>query len=238
MTKDNWPSVEMLNSLIDGELCEQERREIYALMEKDEILSKQVCELRHVKAMVQLAYPQTCEQKVPRIASRHYIRWRGRSIAASLLVLVLLASGWMLFFPSNVKFEGANYSPSSTQVPAQHILLHLTTPDKEAMHEMLIDIEGLFDTALRSGNHLEIQVIAHGDGINLLRSDTSPYPDMIKFLSSRYQGLTFVACRNTIDRLRHDHGIVVELLPEAVIIDSGVAEVIKRQQEGWAYIQV
>jgi len=59
-----------------------------------------------------------------------------------------------------------------------------------------------------------------------------------KALSTRYERLTFAACQNTIDRLRQDQGISVQLLPEAVIIDSGVAEVIKRQQQGWAYIQV
>jgi hypothetical protein len=48
----------------------------------------------------------------------------------------------------------------------------------------------------------------------------------------------FVACQNTIDRLKSERGISAKLLPEAVVIDSAVAQIMRRQQQGWAYIQV
>jgi intracellular sulfur oxidation DsrE/DsrF family protein len=48
----------------------------------------------------------------------------------------------------------------------------------------------------------------------------------------------FEACKNSIDRLRRDKGIVAKLLPGVVVIDSGVAQLMRRQNQGWAYIQV
>jgi intracellular sulfur oxidation DsrE/DsrF family protein len=48
----------------------------------------------------------------------------------------------------------------------------------------------------------------------------------------------FVACQNTIDRLKREQGVIAQLLPEAVVIDSAVAQIMRRQQQGWAYIQV
>ena len=44
--------------------------------------------------------------------------------------------------------------------------------------------------------------------------------------------------QNTIDRLKREHGITARLLPDVIVIDSGVAQIMRRQQQGWAYIRV
>ncbi len=59
-----------------------------------------------------------------------------------------------------------------------------------------------------------------------------------KALASNYDNLAFVACQNTINRLRVEKGLEVTLVPEAEVIDSGVSHVVKRQMEGWSYIRV
>jgi RNA polymerase sigma-70 factor (ECF subfamily) len=60
----------------------------------------------------------------------------------------------------------------------------------------------------------------------------------ISQMVTAYPTLTFVACRNTIQRLKVEKGIEVLLLPEATTTESGVAHVVRRQNEGWIYIQV
>ncbi len=58
---DTYPSQEVLNALVDGELAEEEQAEIHAAMAQNEKLRQKVCELRQLKELVQLSYPQTSE---------------------------------------------------------------------------------------------------------------------------------------------------------------------------------
>jgi uncharacterized protein len=104
---------------------------------------------------------------------------------------------------------------------------------------MLDEVEMLMEAAIRQGVPLQIQVVTHGEGLALLREDISPFPERVQRLSVRYaDGLSFVACLNTIERLKREENLHVRLLPAAQVVNSGVAEVIRRQTEGWAYIQV
>ncbi len=52
-----------------------------------------------------------------------------------------------------------------------------------------------------------------------------------------YDNLQFVACQNTIDQLKRDRGVTARLLPGVIVTDSGVAEIMRRQREGWVYIR-
>jgi len=57
-------------------------------------------------------------------------------------------------------------------------------------------------------------------------------------MQKEYHGLTFVACQNTIDRYQQELGLTAKLLPGVITIDSGVAQIMRRQHQGWAYLQV
>jgi len=47
-----------------------------------------------------------------------------------------------------------------------------------------------------------------------------------------------VACANTVHRVEVKEGTEVVLLPNAELTESGVAHVVQRQKEGWAYIRI
>ena len=47
-------------------------------------------------------------------------------------------------------------------------------------------------------------------------------------------GVVFAACSNT---LRGFHIDVKQLIPGVLVVDSGVAEVVRRQEQGWAYLK-
>ena len=56
-------------------------------------------------------------------------------------------------------------------------------------------------------------------------------------MQKRYRNLMFAACQNTLDKYG-DLGLETHLLPGTFVIDSGVAQIIRLQQQGWVYIQV
>jgi intracellular sulfur oxidation DsrE/DsrF family protein len=72
----------------------------------------------------------------------------------------------------------------------------------------------------------------------MLRVGASPYPHRVQRMMQEYDNLSFVACQNTVDRLKRERGIIARLSPGVVVIDFGVAEIMRRQQEGWPYIRV
>ena len=86
--------------------------------------------------------------------------------------------------------------------------------------------------------HARVEVVVNGDGLALVRTDTSVFAGRIQRLQREYSNLTFAACQNTIDRLAREQGIIVRLLPGVITIDSGMAEIMRRQNPRWAFRQV
>ncbi|ACL71660.1 hypothetical protein [Thioalkalivibrio sulfidiphilus] len=245
--KTDKPSEEILNAFVDGEFCPEERLATLKQISADEQLSREICDLCQLKEMVNLAY-----ERVPPPPQRHA---RGRSARGGLLGPAAAAVVMMLSVagitgvglslqepaPQTVRVSAADLSQPlhGTVREASRILLHVNTADVERISNMLDEVELLMAAAEQQGVALQIQVVTHGEGLALLREDVSPFPQRVSMLAQRYPAaLSFTACLNTIERLRREENIHVRLLPAAQVINSGVAEVIRRQSQGWAYIQV
>jgi uncharacterized protein len=121
--------------------------------------------------------------------------------------------------------------------PVSKILVHYNSGDIEKAAQTLDDLEGMLKYYRTTGQIARVELVVNGDGLNLLRADASDYAERIERMQREYDNLSFVACQNTIDRLKRETGIVARLLPGVVVIDSGVAQLMRRQHQGWAYIQ-
>ena len=117
-------------------------------------------------------------------------------------------------------------------------MVHLTNPDQAVAGELLDDVEHMLRAYQQDGQPLRVEIVSHGEGLDLLRSRLSEHRERISALSRTFANLTFVACKNTIDRVQVSQGIEVNMLPEAEVTESGVNHVVKRQKEGWTYIRV
>lgn len=78
----------------------------------------------------------------------------------------------------------------------------------------------------------EIEVVAHGKGLGLILKTNEAMRERLKQISDA--GVIFAACENTMRRLNVKRE---DLLPFAVTVDSGVAEVVRKQEAGWSYIK-
>lgn len=125
--------------------------------------------------------------------------------------------------------------PTNEQVK---VLFHVSHAGKVYQKDALDEIEGLLKFYRTSGQRARIEVVINSDGLNLVRGDTTAFAERIDRLQKEYDNLTFAACQNTIDRLKREKGIIAKLLPGVVVIDSGVAQIMRRQLQGWAYIEV
>jgi uncharacterized protein len=243
--KTDKPSEEVLNAFVDGEFCPEERLACLRQIANDEALSREVCDLSQVKEMVNLAYERVPPPPVSATGRARSIRggWLGPMAAA---VVVMFATAGIVGVqmgspePARQLLSADLTQPlHGSERSANRILLHVNTQDQERISNMLDEVETLMQASLNQGIPLQILVVTHGEGLALLREDISPFPQRVSTAFDPLSGgLKFLACLNTIERLRREENLHVRLLPAAQVISSGVAEVIRRQSQGWAYIQV
>jgi intracellular sulfur oxidation DsrE/DsrF family protein len=77
-----------------------------------------------------------------------------------------------------------------------------------------------------------VEVVCHGGGIGLVESARSDHAAQVSGLIGR--GVKFVACRNT---MKQKSIKPEDLIPGVETVGSGAVEVIRKQQEGYAYFR-
>lgn len=241
------PSDELLNAFIDGELSVEERECLLEKLSRDGELSHRVCELQKVRDMVQLAYDMVPGQEQCVAQAAHRSGRFGRAAAAMLLVAGGLSLGWMAngHFnppPGNGLLAIADSVQKNDARPSRdggwRVVLHLSTDDPQKLDQSLREAQDLLAAHKRQRSELQVEVVANAGGLNLLRADTSPNPKLVEQLQARYQNISFLACRQALERLKQEQGLEPELLPGTRIVPSAVAQIIERQGEGWTYIRI
>jgi uncharacterized protein len=228
-------SEELLNSFIDGQITDEERQEILNMLEQDKVLAARVCELQRIKQRVKLAFDQIPPSNLPKTIIQKPNKMF--QVAAAIAIFCLG------IFLGNVGLKGAHdkASPQTVAVASNKsitkVLVHLTSSDSENGLNTLTNLEQMLLDYRNSGQDVKVEVVANGHGIDLLRQGITPFAALIARLSAEYKNLSFAACKNTIDQMQITGDEEIDLIPQAKLIDSGIVEVIKRQQEGWTYIR-
>lgn len=79
---------------------------------------------------------------------------------------------------------------------------------------------------------MELEVVCHGPGMDMLMSDRSIVADKVKDFSEK--GIVFLACENTIKERKLDRTLV---LPSAGFVQAGIIHIVEKQEDGWSYIK-
>lgn len=269
-------SDEFLNAFVDGELAPEEKNRAYLEINQDEALSRQVCELRKLRDLVQFAYRDVPPSSVPTPVARVYLG----NLAAGIALVLGIAIGWVLHTPpatslpettsglpaatrlqpsvsANVPARTAQAGTAVTTRPAAtpalavsagaaattpgeqvKVLIHVNDGHMAKLEQTLDEIEGLVNHYHNIHTDARVEVVINGEGLNLVRADVTAYAARIARMQKQYGNLVFAACQNTMERLKREQGIDARLLPGVTVIDSGVAQLMRRQQQGWAYIRV
>lgn len=230
-------SEEFISAFVDDELTPEEKAQAYAQLGNDEVLNRQVCELRKVRDLVALAY-----RDVPTPARGLTALAAGRrcstALAAGLALAVGVVGGWFLRPVSDTPPGTAVAQATPSAEDPAKVLFHVSDGNPEHLTTVLNEVENLMKFYRQTNQKARVEVITNGGGLSLLMAGVSPHADRILRMQKEYHDLTFVACQNTIDRIQQELGLHAKLLPGVVVIDSGVAQLMRRQHQGWAYIQV
>lgn len=238
-------SDETLHAFVDGELDVADSEALIARMRDDRELAERVCGLRSLRSMVKLAYvePPTANRRRMPPPRRRLMQ---RCAYACLFLFAGLSGGWALrgLGPQALAVAPAadtgHYQPVSLaglQADPNRILLHLDNAAPARMKAVLDEAERLLDEAERQGRAMQLEVIANGQGLDLLRADRTPDADRIARMQQRHANLHWVACAQTVARFTHE-GQKVELLPVAKTAPTAIGEIVTRLQQGWTYVRV
>jgi intracellular sulfur oxidation DsrE/DsrF family protein len=86
---------------------------------------------------------------------------------------------------------------------------------------------------------VEVEIVAYGPGLHMLREDTSPVKDRIKHIkdASFPAKIQFSACNNTKQGMEKKEGHAISVVPEATVVSSGAVRLIELQEKGWSYLR-
>ena len=90
------------------------------------------------------------------------------------------------------------------------------------MHNLQVDL---------GGDQVDLELVAYGPGIGMLKAD-SPMAQRINDMLKT--GAKLVACENTMKAMKLVHA---DMLPGIGYVPSGVVELVRKQQQGHAYIR-
>ena len=115
--------------------------------------------------------------------------------------------------------------------PDRHrAVLEVTVDGPEGWESVLNNVENM-QKAL-GADAVTIEVVGHAKGLGLLLATNEPMRERMRALHDR--GVVFAACENTMKK----RGVTKDdLLPFVTTVDSGVAEVVRKQHAGWAYLK-
>lgn len=117
------------------------------------------------------------------------------------------------------------------------LVLHVDDNDPARMNLALNNASNVLDHYREKGQLAEVEIVAYGPGLHMLRSDTSPVKDRIAKMKKAMDGLEFVACGNTMTNMGKAESKEIAVLPEAKIVKTGVVHLMERQKEGWNYVR-
>lgn len=117
------------------------------------------------------------------------------------------------------------------------VALHVNFNDPAQLNFVLNNAENIYEHYRSRGKGIEIRIVTHGPGLHMLRDDTSPVKERISKLAASQPGLTFYACTNTQERMAKAEGKTPVIIDEAIMVYSGIAELIELQRAGWNYIK-
>lgn len=114
--------------------------------------------------------------------------------------------------------------------PKHHIVFELVEPDSASWDSLVKHVNNTRN-ALAADGGTQVEIVFWGAGLNMLRRTNTAYEERLKQLVD--EGATLSACQNA---MRVMNVRTEDLFPFASQVDSGIAQIVRRQEAGWAYI--
>ena len=120
---------------------------------------------------------------------------------------------------------------------AHRLLLQIDSDDVQTMNIVLgnaINAKKYYDS---KSEPLEVEVVAYGPGIAMLRDDKSPVKDRIAEALKEIPKMTLSMCNNAKTAAEKREGHTITPLAGVQIVPAGIVRVMELQEQGWTYVK-
>ena len=113
--------------------------------------------------------------------------------------------------------------------PKHHVVFQMSEPE-DAWNTLVTHVNNTMK-ALAGDGGSQVEVVFFGPGLSMLTKTSATYEKALKQLSD--SGVKLMACQNAM-KMRNVK--TEDLFPFVGQVDSGIAELVRKQEAGWAYI--
>jgi intracellular sulfur oxidation DsrE/DsrF family protein len=119
------------------------------------------------------------------------------------------------------------------------IAIQVDQNDPKVMNLVLNNATNVIEYYRGKNEEVDVEIVAYGPGLHMLRTDSSPVQDRIRRLKDMaFPGkIQFSACNNTKQGMEKAEGHAISIVPEATIVPSGVVRLMELQEAGWSYVR-
>jgi uncharacterized protein len=127
--------------------------------------------------------------------------------------------------------------PPAAKKKEHHLILQVNTNDPAAMNLALNNAMNVAQNYKDIDEKVQIEVVAFGPGLHMLRDDTSPVKARIEEMALSAPEVSFKACGNTQENMRKAENKTIPIIPQAQVVKSGVVRVMELEEQGWTYVK-
>lgn len=109
-------------------------------------------------------------------------------------------------------------------------IFHLDQEEK--IVDLIRNIGNLLEDIEKAGEEIEIEILANGSGVKPFKKDNADKKEEIDELLEK--NVKIAICSNTLKKLELTKDDFIE---KADMVASGVGELTRKQNNGWAYIK-
>jgi len=132
-------------------------------------------------------------------------------------------------FALSLSMTSFNATASEAAATKEKVVIQVSDADSGKWNLALNNAKNV-QTAF-GADKVDIEIVAYGPGIGMLKMD-SVVANRID--ESKKSGIAIVACQNTMKAMKLTDA---DMLMNTSYVPSGVVEIIKKQQHGYAYIR-
>lgn len=118
---------------------------------------------------------------------------------------------------------------SAVPVAKNRLVMQVSDNDPARWNMVLNNAKNAQDDV--GASNIEIEIVAYGPGINMLKKDSVVGERVSEAIKG---GVRIVGCENTMKGFKLSKS---EMLPVIGYVPAGITELMKKQQDGWAYVR-
>ena len=147
----------------------------------------------------------------------------------------------MLFRFTTIAFLCLAFASSALAADTKphRVAIQVNQNDPQVMNLALNNVTNVIEYYRAKKEDVDVEVVAYGPGLHMLRADTSPVQDRLKRLKEvAFPGkVQFSACNNTKQGMEKTEGKAISVVSDATIVPSGVVRIMELQEQGWSYVR-